>query len=213
MNKYKRVYVALLVCTLSVLLTVPALAATQLTCWYSNIDEVAYTPYDGSFCTYQLCTDSAFITKFTNALSNASAQWNVVLPISVGERSESYALNSVYGGTLSQLQSRFPTLTYGAGGLTYTDGTVVDKAKYNGSTKKIVKLDVGGKLCIVHYENGGLSANVYKTVATHEMGHLLGWKGHSTNTADVLYESATEKYTLTARDKNHLKQVYTLYYE
>lgn len=67
-----------------------------------------------------------------------------------------------------------------------------------------------GQMCIV--KKSEHTANNYKTIAIHEMGHLFGWKGHSTNSSDVMYEAISSAITLTNRDKNHLKQIYDLYY-
>ena len=50
----------------------------------------------------------------------------------------------------------------------------------------------------------------YSKTATHELGHALGYAGHSTTKGDIMYTSSTSNTTnaLTTRDINHLKQIY-----
>lgn len=45
-------------------------------------------------------------------------------------------------------------------------------------------------------------------VGIHELGHSMGWHGHSTNSSDVMYTYTNDVKTLTSRYKNHLAQVY-----
>ena len=59
--------------------------------------------------------------------------------------------------------------------------------------------------CIV--DNNRTSAEYIKT-ALHELGHAVGWNGHSANTSDVMYGYGSSVTVLTNRDKNHLSQVY-----
>lgn len=50
--------------------------------------------------------------------------------------------------------------------------------------------------------------DIRKLECIHEVGHSLGWFGHSTLSSDIMYSYSTENITLTTRDKNHLVQVY-----
>lgn len=192
-------------------LTTPALATTTINFWYSDETSVKYTPYDGSYYVYNLSTDSTFGTYFRAAVSHAAAQWSAVLPIGVSETSFNYALNYVYGGTRSQLLDTFPDLSTDFSGLTYTlpsgQSTTIT---YMGSPRTVSALQAGNRMCIV--EISGRTANGYKKTATHEMGHLFGWDGHSPLETDVMYGTASEITSLTSRDKTHLKQIYDLFY-
>lgn len=188
-----------------------ALAASSVSVWYSDKNYVSYTPYDGSYYVYNLSSNSSFGTSFQNAVSRARSQWNAVLPIGVTETSFNYALSYVYGGTRSQLIDSFPDLSSSNTGLTYPYRTGESvNVNYNGSSKTVYTLQTGCKMCVV--EISGRTENAYKNTAIHEMGHLFGWNGHSSNSSDIMYGYATEITTLTTRDKTHLKQIYTLFY-
>lgn len=193
-------------------LTVPAFAVSSISVWYSDKDYIAYTPYDGSYYVYNLSSSSDYTTNFQSAISRARTQWNSVLPISISETSFNYALSYVYGGTRSQLLDVFPNLSTSNTGLThhpFKDGESAT-VNYNGSSKTVYTLQTGGKMCVV--ERSGRTANGYKKTAIHEMGHLFGWMGHSSNSADIMYSSASEITSLTTRDKTQLKQIYSLFY-
>lgn len=192
-------------------LAAPAFAASSINAWYSDKNYVSYTPYDGSYYVYNLSSSSSFDKNFQDAVSQARSQWNSVLPISVFEASFNYALSYVYGGTRSQLIDSFPDLSVSNTGLTYPYRTGESaKVNYNGSSKTIYTLQTGCKMCVV--EISGRTANGYKNTAIHEMGHLFGWNGHSSNSSDVMFATATEITSLTTRDKTHLKQIYTLFH-
>ena len=188
-----------------------ALAASSVSVWYSDKDYVSYTPYDGSYYIYNLSSNSSFGTSFQTAVNSARSQWNSVLPIIVSETSFNNALSYVYGGTRSQLIDSFPDLASTNTGLTYPYRTGESvNVSYNGSSKTVYTLQTGCKMCVV--EISGRTQNAYTKTAIHEMGHLFGWNGHSSNSADVMYGESSEITSLTTRDKTHLKQIYTLFY-
>jgi len=49
-------------------------------------------------------------------------------------------------------------------------------------------------------------ADYYRTSFTHELGHALGWFGHSPNSQDVMHRSDGRRPVLTIRDIEHLRQ-------
>ena len=51
-------------------------------------------------------------------------------------------------------------------------------------------------------------ADKYRAIITHELGHAYGWRGHSTNSNDVMYPSNSYNYILTSRKIRHLIQNY-----
>lgn len=211
MGKLKKIITFFVVTVFILSVPVTAMAAQSLSCWYADVNYVAYTPYDGSYYVYDYSTDSTFKSWFKSAVLKASSQWNSTLPISVGETSFNYAVNYVFGGELTQLKKSFPALEESMTGLTdyLTDTGKGVRVTYNGSSKTVYPLKAGCKMCIV--QKNGRTANGYTKTALHEMGHLFGWGGHSSSTQDVMYGKSSEITSLTLRDKNHLKQIYTMF--
>lgn len=208
----KKKITTLLVFMFSLTSLVSVFAATKLSYWEADKDYVAYTPYDGSFYVYNLSSNSSFGSSFRTAINNAVTQWNKALPISVSETSVNYALSSIYGGSLNQLLPYFPDLTSNAAGITYAgvvESSVIE-VTYNNTDKEVYKLYAAGEMAVV--EETGTTATEYKNTTLHEMGHLWGWKGHSSNSSDIMYEERTNGTTLSTRDKRHLKQIYDLFY-
>ena len=59
----------------------------------------------------------------------------------------------------------------------------------------------------VFVHNLSTSSQYYK-VATHEIGHAIGWRGHTATYIDVMYHTENSYYSLTNRDIEHLNQIY-----
>jgi len=71
-----------------------------------------------------------------------------------------------------------------------------------GNSKKGYKM-VGGRCCaVIDY------SCCPQNVAIHEIGHGLGWYGHSATGTDVMSNGENFPTTLSDRDKNHLIQIY-----
>ena len=196
-------------------LIVPASAAYPVgtvNSWYSDASNVGYAKVGGSYAVSSQSNDASFTQNFFNSVTYAGAQWNSVLPISIGETSPNYAINYIYGGTLSQMKKIIADISPSAAGITqsYFNNTT-DSVMY-GNTSKFIYPYTGGKVCIIQVP--GTALQHYKSVTLHEMGHMLGWRGHSPTKSDVMYATVQSPpvTTLTDRDKKQLTQIYEIYY-
>lgn len=61
--------------------------------------------------------------------------------------------------------------------------------------------------CVVYYISGR-PAERYANTAVHELGHALGWFGHSTSSSDVMYSNSNTRTSLTYNEISHLRQLY-----
>ena len=50
--------------------------------------------------------------------------------------------------------------------------------------------------------------NNYLKGCTHELGHSMGWRGHSSNTSWVMTQGKATVTALSTDEKDHLAQVY-----
>lgn len=113
-----------------------------------------------------------------------------------------------YGGTVAQIEAQ-TDLTYisGTTGRTvfrgsYEEGTWI----YNGTA--IAGWVITGVDGYIVDSGTANTINKNKNTCTHELGHALGWRGHSSNSQDIMYSAISEVTTLTQRDIDHLWQVY-----
>ena len=192
--------------------TTSAFAVTYtLSCWHSDDTYVGYLKYDGSIYKVNYSTDSTYTSSYNSAISNAISGWNSALPISVSEQTVYYALQTAYGGTRAQLITVFPSLAIGDTGMSVRGSTLTTySASYAGIVRMIHQYDAGGKFCVV--QNTTSNANNYKNTALHELGHIIGWRGHSSNSTHVMYDTVSSVTSLTTADKKHVTQVYSLFH-
>lgn len=140
----------------------------------------------------------------------AIKQWESALNISIENViSMSDANMKFYGGTWDELIAMGIELKSGQGD---TLGFMVDY-EYT-STIRVEILSNGQKVSVVEFEEAtyaiidkGFLSN-YNSVTTHELGHALGWLGHSYDNNDMMYAIRSGVTELTARDREHLLQVY-----
>lgn len=57
----------------------------------------------------------------------------------------------------------------------------------------------------------GLFSDATRNIITHELGHGLGYIGHSPTPTDVMYMYVHSSYTLKTAEKNYIRQIYHLY--
>ena len=84
------------------------------------------------------------------------------------------------------------------------------EAYYKGSDEYSVFIWDNGDYILLASKSNPRTDMAYSKTATHELGHALGYAGHSTTKGDIMYTSSTSNTTnaLTTRDINHLKQIY-----
>lgn len=88
--------------------------------------------------------------------------------------------------------------------LSPTKGTLSSTGKYKGKTVNNYRITSAR---IFTPKKTLFTAKQYRTMFTHELGHALGYLGHSTSRSDLMHSSGSTD-TLTTRDKRHLGQNY-----
>ena len=145
---------------------------------------------------------------FSSYVTHAQNQWKAAGINSIGANELSGSSIRIYGGTYDTLKVMEPTLKTSNSGLAmYSGGTTLEgEWKYGTTLKSGYKIKSPVNVYIV--QKSGKTPNGYKKTTTHELGHTLGWRGHSTDSKDIMYGTASEVTSLTSRDKNHLIQIY-----
>jgi len=175
--------------------------------WGSSKSSIPSTIY-----TRKMNTNSSF--AFNEGMTHARDQWSsafgISMTISTFTSSPSSSAKIIfYGGTEAELYSLgiFTGIRLEErSGYTEIDQTEEGTWKHNGNNKNGY-LTTKAQGCIVDYQR---SVTRFKNTCTHELGHALGWRGDSPDsyTSDVMRASPSDTLTLSARDKDHLTQLY-----
>lgn len=145
-------------------------------------------------------------SQLQSYLNHARTQWsNAGISTSIAS-SQSNANITFYGGTWAQSSLLYPGLPSNA------LGYAIRTDQFEGYWDHLSGFKAGytlnsSQLGIVYQSNGTTSH--YQHVATHELGHGLGWYGHAPGDTNVM--STNHSNTLTATttvDRRHLTQIY-----
>lgn len=178
----------------------------QVFYWHSNSNNVGHWASTPTISSINYSTSANFY--YLAAYPHATAQWSSA-GISTSPDGWSWSSNIICrGGTITQLVNNVPNLTYdqliGKSGLTlytsnmdaYLDYYGVQKYRYQMTAATVLIIDCGETL------------NEEKKTFTHELGHALGWIGHSNVSSDIMYYATSSVTSLTTNDKEHLVQIY-----
>lgn len=145
---------------------------------------------------------------FNIGYNNAVAQWSDALEWSFATVAQNDADIVVHGGTRTELEvlmgDSFNYLTASTAGITFYDYNVVGYYQYQGNIKLHAKMNSA----TIYIPDDGRTADEYRNILTHELGHALGYIGHSASASDVMYPYVSTIYDLSTRDINHLHQLY-----
>ena len=111
-----------------------------------------------------------------------------------------------YGVTYNELKATglFDTMTSTQAGLSRTYSNF-EKYYYHNGNQKTGELITSVNIAI---KDRDVTQDAYKSVCTHELGHSLGWAGHTPGSTNIMYHTASSITSLTYVDKRHLIQVY-----
>lgn len=111
----------------------------------------------------------------------------------------------VHTGEYDTIKALYPSFVNGVIGETVPTWTTYGTATYNSATKTVKKI-TSAKIYYV-------PKATYKDdfIVTHEVGHAIGWVGHSAVYGEVMYSQAmsnTGSFVLSTNEKNHIGQIY-----
>lgn len=200
----KKILIIAMICILVVSNMTVVNAAVTLTCFYGNFDEIGYNP---GRLIYSINHDGFSSSDFNTYLNYSKNQWGY------GGISTTYVSRlmdstiDIHGGKMETLKALDSDIEY------YYALTVMKVLTYKETTsfqgRDIDVYTIGRAMILCPKYSIFTSANDYRNMFTHELGHGLGWLGHSTNTSDVMQKSPSgARISLTTRDINHVKQMY-----
>lgn len=199
----KRTIAVLIMALILSLKTVCAYNELDINYWYSNSNEVAF--WSSVPNAYALKLNSNYSFAFDGAFSHARTQWNGAGVVSAWTTLMNAANIMCYGGTYSQIYSYTGVnVPITDSGLTSATSVFSFYLNWIGQTKYLYR-NTSATVYIV--DLGADQDHLFKTF-THELGHAMGWEGHSSEPTDVMYAYSSGITTLTDRDKDHLSQFY-----
>lgn len=174
----------------------------NISVWYSDADYASFV--SGSAPIREILLDNT-LGKGHDAFLTAVRQWDATLPIDVVSDLALPSRFDMYLGKRSQLVAYEPDLlnTSKTGLAVHKNGKVATTL-YNGRLKTINEVYSGTAYVVT---DDRLPKAINKT-ALHELGHVIGWGGHSPVSTDVMYSQASSNDVLSYRDKYHLRNIY-----
>jgi predicted Zn-dependent protease len=205
MNFSKKISILISTFLLSFIVASTSYAATlgYLNFWDSDSSEIGRWGVTPSI--YNYAVDGSMQGTLSEYVTHARTEWNNAGIPSNSTSSDSNAQIKVYGGTYTNLKAIEPSIKTTNPGLCTWFANHEGEWIAFGIYKTGYKL-TAAKVYIVY--TTGQTTNTYKMVTTHEIGHSLGWLGHTNYSSNVMYPYATEKTSLGTQDIRHLKQVY-----
>lgn len=188
-----------LISFIMVLLFPQITSAKSFSYWYSDTNRIGKV--NNHYLTYINYSGGHSAVDFGKYMRHARNQWSSAGVNTYEGATQANATINWFGGTVKKLTELEPSLRYYAA-VTVMNHSHVRNDTYNGkaiSNRKITKAK------IYTPKKSLYSAKKYRTMFTHELGHALGYLGHSTSKNDLMHSSGI-KDVLTTRDKRHVSQ-------
>jgi len=175
----------------------------NLSYWYSNETKIGYLSnrnvwaknMSGGF------SDADFL-KYYNYARN---EWSSNAGISTyGSNEASTSTINWYAGKVADLTELEPSLANKAA-VTANTEVYVGAHSYNGTAKNNYRISKAKIYTPTYWYNFDTDN---KEMFAHEMGHAIGWLGHSAVSSDLMHGSYGGPAAVTTRDVNHIKQNY-----
>ena len=178
----------------------------ELDYWYADNSIISHWNTTPKIYAESLSTNKDF--DLNNYIGFGIYQWsnNSVVNCTLNGTSSSHTIH-FYGGTAAQLEAAgvFSDCT-GVNGKTKSTATVEGNYTYNGEIKTC-KVTTYSKIALVEKSRTDMA---YCKTSAHELGHAIGYSGHSLTKGDIMYTSSIYNTTnaLTERDVKHIYQIY-----
>lgn len=196
-NMNKKIIGTILVISLCFISVYAVTILGDIDYWYSDDTKIGSWSYEPTFATSE--TPSCPSNLTTN-VSTGFGAWSYA-GIGNGYLDDFDSADiPVYGGPYTEIKEINPSYPTTATGSTSISATYIGAYQYGTILKDGYRIDSA----TMYIATDRATSKTYK----HEAGHALGWFGHSTSSADIMYAYNTSVTSLTSRDINHLVQIY-----
>lgn len=185
--------------------------------WHGTGDRVGFFPGDiNVYATTLGWTTSAFQDYFYSSVEEARNIWSDAIGVPIGVSSSlGDAQIQVFGGSrrLMEIELGYEPGASTWAGIAETNKYWIGSAVVNGQNVMVLEM-TSSRIFIVEVSMYPELHNraFYRFVILHEMGHAVGWLGHSTNPNEIMYAYAynwkeVNQY-LSPEEKRHIRTVY-----
>lgn len=180
----------------------------SLSYWESDDDNIGRW-VDKSVMIWSRKLNSNGSFSYTSAVNSAATKWSSALGIPISfTTTNPYAGVFYFGGTSDEITAYTGyEMPSNVTGLTnYTSYMKEGTRTYNGNKKNSYAFVTVNVFLL----DKSRSSIQYANTALHELGHAMGWMGHTSTSYPntVMYPTATTITSLTTCDIRHLSQVY-----
>jgi len=190
--------------------------------WHSDEQWVAFWPGNVYTHVTLLGTQSEGF-RFGQRFINARSAWSSAVVVNFGQGTTANAQVRAYAGHRSEIESyRGETGTTWTGLATYAPRSRVNTSAIpngtitipDGTQRRVYRFSGQARIFVVQRWTGSTwtSEQINRTqkTTTHELGHVLGFAGHSPDNLDVMWAYNTVHHTIRFNERLHLSQIYSV---
>lgn len=174
--------------------------------WYSDEDRVGFRL--GNIDVYHRTIGPENVSasfNLTAQVNIARTAWGGALGITIGTATYANAQIQAFGGIRDDIDDFRGVVSIDAGFAERPTYTFVTTVIIGGRVRRVYRYIGRSRIFTV---NDWWCANTDKMITNHELGHALGWYGHSSDSRDVMFHQAHASYELRANEIRHLRRIY-----
>jgi len=186
--------------------------------WHSDSHEVSF--WQGAIGVHSITVGTVSAGfQFHTQVTNARLDWGQAIGVPINlSLAPSLAQIRAFGGTRASMEfadGREPGWSTGIGGWAITPRTHHATIIGNGTVRQVNRTNGQASFFVIELSTAATwtAANreMSQMTTSHELGHNLGFHGHSNHATDVMFPSVHRHYRVNPTEGQHLRQIYRMF--